>query len=103
MLIAYVCVFLNLPVYHKKLWKGFINFCGSYSNEVVLMIKSRIGVLLRVSKYRREFIQKELGVSANTLTNWCTGKTYPPIDKAFILADLLNVKVEDLYERSDSN
>jgi putative transcriptional regulator len=63
------------------------------------MLKSRIGMLLRVSKYRREFIQKELGISANTLTNWCTDRTYPTIDKAFLLADLLEVNVEDLYER----
>ena len=62
------------------------------------MLKSRIGILLRSSKYRREFIQKELGVSANTLTNWCTDKTYPTIDKAFKLAELLEVNIEDLYE-----
>jgi transcriptional regulator with XRE-family HTH domain len=63
------------------------------------MLKSRIGILLRSSKYRREFIQKELGVSANTLTNWCTGKTYPTIDKAFRLAELLETNIEELYER----
>ncbi|MCM3180256.1 helix-turn-helix transcriptional regulator [Cytobacillus horneckiae] len=62
------------------------------------MLKSKIGLLLRTSKYRREYIQKELGVTANTLSNWCTGKTYPSIDKAFILAQLLEVKVDDLYE-----
>jgi DNA-binding XRE family transcriptional regulator len=63
------------------------------------MLKSRIGLLLRTSKYRREFIQKELGISANTLTNWCTDKTYPTIDKAFKLAELLEVDINDLYER----
>jgi putative transcriptional regulator len=62
------------------------------------MLKSKIGILLRTSKYRREYIQKELGVSANTLSNWCTGKTYPTIDKAFILAKLLEVNLDDLYE-----
>lgn len=65
------------------------------------MYKSRIGKLLRTSKYRREFIQKELGVSANTLSNWCNSKTYPPIDKAFKLADLLECSVYDLYEREN--
>ncbi|MEF7566298.1 helix-turn-helix transcriptional regulator [Bacillus infantis] len=65
------------------------------------MLKSRIAILLRTSKYRREFVQKELGISANTLTNWCSGKTYPTIDKAFKLAELLEVKVEDLYENID--
>ncbi|MBN8200468.1 helix-turn-helix transcriptional regulator [Bacillus sp. NTK034] len=63
------------------------------------MLKSRIGELLRVSKYRREFIIKELDISKNTLSNWVSGKTYPTIDKAFLLAELLEVKVEELYER----
>ena len=62
------------------------------------MLRSRIGELLRVSKYRREYIQNKLGVTANTLSNWSTGKTYPTIDKAYILAELLEVKLEDLYE-----
>lgn len=65
------------------------------------MYKSRIALLLRTSKYRREFIIKELNISANTLTNWCTNKTYPPIDKAFMLADLLEVRIEDLYEKEN--
>lgn len=67
------------------------------------MLKSRIGQLLRVSKYRREFIQKELGISPNTLTNWCSGKTYPTYDKAYGLAKLLNVKLEDLYEEENDH
>ena len=69
------------------------------------MLQSKIGMLLRTSKYRREYIQKVLGVSANTLSNWCTGKTYPTIDKAFQLAKLLDVKLDDLYHfrREDSH
>jgi putative transcriptional regulator len=66
------------------------------------MIKPRIGKLLRVSKYRREFIIQELDISKNTLSNWIAGNTYPTIDKAFKLADLLEVSVEELYERKKS-
>lgn len=65
------------------------------------MLKSRIGILLRTSKYRREFIQKELGISANTLTNWCTGKTYPTFDKAYHLAKLLEVDINELYREEE--
>jgi putative transcriptional regulator len=67
--------------------------------EVETMLKSRIGELTRVSKYRREYIIKELGVSMNTYSNWCTGKTFPTIDKAYKLAELLEVNLEDLYEK----
>jgi len=65
------------------------------------MLKSRIGLLLRISKYRREFILSELGISKNTLTNWSSGVTYPTIDKAYQLADLLEVDISELYERMD--
>jgi putative transcriptional regulator len=67
-----------------------------------MMIKPHIGKLLRVSKYRREFIIQELDISKNTLSNWIAGNTYPTIDKAFQLADLLEVNVEELYERIKS-
>src|SRR5690554_5924791 len=64
------------------------------------MLRSRIGEHLRVCRYKREYIIKELGISQNTLSNWVTGKTYPTIDKAYVLAELLEVNVEDLYERN---
>ncbi|WP_045522515.1 helix-turn-helix transcriptional regulator [Neobacillus niacini] len=63
------------------------------------MYKSNIGQLIKQSPYKREYIMKKLGVSANTLSNWSTGKTLPSLDKAFQLADFLGVKVDDLYER----
>ena len=63
----------------------------------MILLRSRIGELLRISKYRREYIQNKLGISANTLSNWSVGKTYPTVDKAYLLAELLGVKIEDLY------
>lgn len=63
------------------------------------MIKSNIGWLIKKSPYNREYIMQKLGVSANTLSNWSTGKSMPSLEKAFQLADLLGVKVDDLYER----
>jgi transcriptional regulator with XRE-family HTH domain len=63
------------------------------------MLKSNIGDLIKKSKFKREYIMKELNVSANTLSNWSTGKSIPSLEKAFQLSDLLGVKVDDLYER----
>jgi putative transcriptional regulator len=63
------------------------------------MLISQIGSLIKVSKYRREYIIKRLGITQNTMSNWVQGKTYPSIDKAYILADLLEVDVNDLYIR----
>ena len=67
------------------------------------MYKSNIGELMKKSPYKREYIMKKLGVSANTLSNWSTGKSMPSLDKAFHLADLLEVKVDELYERKMEN
>jgi putative transcriptional regulator len=63
------------------------------------MLISQIGSLMKVSKYRREYIIGKLGITQNTMSNWVQGKTYPSIDKAFLLADLLEVDVNDLYIR----
>jgi putative transcriptional regulator len=68
-------------------------------NEVMKVLVCHLGELLRVSKYRREYIIKELDITQNTLSNWVQGKTYPTIDKAYKLAELLEVKVDDLYSR----
>ncbi|RFU61312.1 XRE family transcriptional regulator [Peribacillus glennii] len=63
------------------------------------MLKSNIGELIKQSKYKREFIMNELNVSANTLSNWCTGKSMPSLYKAFKLAEILGCMVDDLYEK----
>ncbi len=64
----------------------------------MLMFKSNIGKLIDQSPYKREWIMKELKISRNTMSNWCTGKTYPKAPELFKLADLLNCKVDDLYD-----
>lgn len=64
-------------------------------------IKSNIGWLIDKSEYKREDIQGIFNKSRNTVSNWCTGKTYPSAEELFNLAALLNCKVDDLYERYD--
>lgn len=63
-----------------------------------IILKVNIGELIKQSPYKREYIQKYMDVSRNTLSNWCTGRTYPSIPQAYVLSQLLNVSVEDLYE-----
>lgn len=55
--------------------------------------------LIEQSGLKKKFIADKLGVSSHQLRNYETGKSLIPIDKAFILCDLLRCKVEDLYER----
>jgi transcriptional regulator with XRE-family HTH domain len=60
---------------------------------------SRIEELIIKSGLKKSFIADKLDVSVKQLRNYETGHSLIPIDKAFILADLLEVKIDDLYER----
>jgi len=64
-------------------------------------MKSRIGELIEKAGYKKKYIAKELDVSPTQLSNWIAGRSFPPVEKAFKLADLLNVKVDNLYEREE--
>jgi transcriptional regulator with XRE-family HTH domain len=60
---------------------------------------SQIEELVMKSGLKKAFIADKLEVSVKQLRNYETGHSLIPIDKAFILAELLNVKIEDMYER----
>jgi transcriptional regulator with XRE-family HTH domain len=62
-------------------------------------MKSNIGKLMDDKGLKKKFVADKLGVSVKQLRNYETGHSFIPIDKAFLLADLLGVKVDDLYER----
>ena len=62
-------------------------------------LKSNLGWLIHKSEYNREFLRQRYGKSANTISNWCTGKSYPSVKELFDLAELLDVRVDELYER----
>ncbi|UAT29487.1 helix-turn-helix domain-containing protein [Bacillus badius] len=62
------------------------------------MFISKIGKIIKESPFKREYIQKEIGVSRNTLSSWCMGKTHPNAPELFRLARLLERDVHDFYE-----
>ncbi|MEH7345548.1 helix-turn-helix transcriptional regulator [Bacillus sp. JJ1532] len=64
-----------------------------------MKIKSNIGWLIDKSSYNREYFRKHFNKSRNTISNWCTGNSYPSVPELFELALMLNVKIDDLYER----
>lgn len=64
-------------------------------------LKSNIGWLIDKSEYSREDIRQRYGKSANTISSWCTSKSFPNIIELFDLAELLNVKVDEMYERKN--
>lgn len=63
------------------------------------MLKCHIEELVKNSGLKKGFIAERLEVSVKQFRNYETGHSLIPIDKAYILADLLGVKIDDLYER----
>ncbi|WP_346023459.1 helix-turn-helix transcriptional regulator [Bacillus cereus] len=45
-----------------------------------------------------DWIALQLNISQNQMSNYVTGKSYPPVDKAFELAKIFDCRVDDLYE-----
>jgi putative transcriptional regulator len=66
-------------------------------------MKSKIGYWIEQRGYMKKYIAKQVDITPTQLSNWISGKSSPTIEKAFKLADLLGVKVDDLYERTDSD
>lgn len=66
------------------------------------MLKCRLEELIKSRGLRKDFIAKKLGISSRQLRNYELQHSYIPMDKAYILADILGLeKVDDLYERCE--
>lgn len=63
------------------------------------MLQNRIGEIIESKGYMKKYIAAQIGVSQNQVSNWVTGRSYPTIPNLFRLADLLGVKVDDLFIR----
>ncbi|WP_042352241.1 helix-turn-helix transcriptional regulator [Bacillus massiliigorillae] len=66
-----------------------------------MKLKSNIGKIIDESPYKRDYIRKVFNRSRNTVSAWCTGKSYPTVNELFELAKLLDVKVDDLYDMEE--
>jgi DNA-binding XRE family transcriptional regulator len=62
-------------------------------------LKSNLGLMIDRSDYNREFFSKRYKKSRNTISSWCTGKSNPSLEELFDIAELLGVKVEEVYTR----
>ncbi|MGG3269690.1 helix-turn-helix transcriptional regulator [Priestia aryabhattai] len=61
-------------------------------------MRSKIGKIIDKQGYKKKYIAERMDITQSQLSNWISGRSYPPMDKAFKLAKVLNVKVDDLYE-----
>lgn len=68
-----------------------------------MQLKSNIEDLIKHSGLRKGYIAGKLEVSTKQLRNYETGHSLIPIDKGYVLADLLGVGIQDLYSRIDEH
>ncbi len=59
--------------------------------------------LIIKSGMTKRFVAKQIGVNENTLKNWCQNRSWPKLNQAVKLADVLRCEITDLYERKDNN
>lgn len=84
--------------YQNHILKGIVLQREKYYVEV-LSLKSNIDILIKQSGYKKKHIAETIGITPTQLSNWIATRSYPPLDKAFMLADVLGCKVDDLYDR----
>jgi hypothetical protein len=64
-----------------------------------MLLRCRLEKLIKESGLRKDFIANKLGTSTRQLRYYELQKSYIPMDKAYILKDILRLeKVDDLYE-----
>jgi putative transcriptional regulator len=64
----------------------------------VIVMKPKIQELRKERGLMQGFVAKQMGISQQLLSDWEKGRTYPRIDKAYKLAKVLGVGIEELYE-----
>lgn len=65
-------------------------------------VKCNIEDLIKNSGLKKKFVAGKINVSVAQLRNYEIGHSLIPIDKAFILADLLECTVDDLYTKNEN-
>jgi putative transcriptional regulator len=61
-------------------------------------MKPLIGEIRRNKGLMQKFVAQQMEMTHQQLSDWENGRAYPRIDKAYKLAKVLGVKLEDLYK-----
>ena len=60
---------------------------------------NRLKLLLVEKKKTSKWLSEQLGITPSTVSKWCTNTSQPDMETLARIAKLLNVGVEDLYDR----
>jgi len=61
---------------------------------------NRLKLLLVEKKKTSKWLSEQLGITPSTVSKWCTNTSQPDMETLPRIAKLLNVGVEDLYNKT---
>ena len=61
---------------------------------------NRLKLLLVEKKKTSKWLSEQLGITQSTVSKWCTNTSQPDMETLPRIAKLLNVGVEDLYNKT---
>jgi putative transcriptional regulator len=62
------------------------------------MFINKIAYWAKIKGLRHNYLANECGVSIQTFSRWVNNKTQPDLEKAFILANIFGIQVDQLGE-----
>jgi transcriptional regulator with XRE-family HTH domain len=60
---------------------------------------NRLKLVLVEQKKTSKWLSEELGVNPSTVSKWCTNSSQPDIETLARISKLLNVKVDELFNK----
>lgn len=60
---------------------------------------NRLKLLLVEKKKTSKWLSEQLGITPSTVSKWCTNTSQPDMETMARISKLLNVGVEDLYNK----
>ena len=60
---------------------------------------NRLKLLLVEKKKTSKWLSEQLGITPSTVSKWCTNTSQPDMETLARISKLLNVGVEDLYNK----
>ncbi|MEH7683964.1 helix-turn-helix domain-containing protein, partial [Priestia megaterium] len=48
-----------------------------------MKMRSKIGEIIDEQGYKKKYIAEKMDITQSQLSNWISGRAYPPMDKAF--------------------
>jgi len=62
------------------------------------MLKSQIGKVIDSKGLKQKWVAEQMSIAPTVLSRWVNNRGKPSVDKLFKLAEILDCKVDDLYE-----